>query len=186
LKKKHRTHPIKIQRHGTVYQNKYYSISRVTADFGRFFKEYFVTDYGVGVGVLVIDGQSVLLTCQYRLLINDLSWEIPGGAIDAGESPEAAASRECLEETGVICKNLKPLVTYQADLDTLNNPSHIYYTHDFEITDGCLIQKHEAVGHEWVHIDQCMEMIRYGRITDCFTMMTLFSYVVYKGMNWIF
>src|SRR5437764_2006476 len=28
-------------------------------------------------------------------------WEFPGGKIEPGESPEAAAVRECLEETGV-------------------------------------------------------------------------------------
>ena len=28
-------------------------------------------------------------------------WEFPGGKIEGGESPEAAAIRECLEETGV-------------------------------------------------------------------------------------
>ncbi len=28
-------------------------------------------------------------------------WEFPGGKLQAGETPEAAAARECLEETGV-------------------------------------------------------------------------------------
>ena len=28
-------------------------------------------------------------------------WEFPGGRVEAGEAPEAAAVRECLEETGI-------------------------------------------------------------------------------------
>ena len=31
-------------------------------------------------------------------------WEFPGGKVHAGESPEAAAVRECLEETGLAVR----------------------------------------------------------------------------------
>jgi 8-oxo-dGTP diphosphatase len=33
-------------------------------------------------------------------------WEFPGGKIEAGESPETAAARECLEEAGVAVETL--------------------------------------------------------------------------------
>lgn len=36
-------------------------------------------------------------------------WSIPKGAAEAGESLEAAARRETLEETGVVAGNLLPL-----------------------------------------------------------------------------
>ena len=31
-------------------------------------------------------------------------WEFPGGKIENGETPEAAAVRECLEETGLVVR----------------------------------------------------------------------------------
>lgn len=34
-------------------------------------------------------------------------WCFPGGSIESGESPEEAAVREVLEETGVKCKAMK-------------------------------------------------------------------------------
>ena len=36
-------------------------------------------------------------------------WEFPGGKIQSGETPEAAAVRECLEETGL---SVEPLFQY--------------------------------------------------------------------------
>lgn len=44
--------------------------------------------------------QQVVLVSQYRFASEDVSLEIPGGIIDPGESPEVAACRELLEETG--------------------------------------------------------------------------------------
>ena len=33
------------------------------------------------------------------------NWELPGGFIEKGESPENAARRELLEEVGMLCKS---------------------------------------------------------------------------------
>src|SRR5712692_2294872 len=90
-----------------LYEDKYQQIYRVIADFGPFTKEYFVRDTGERAGVVVLSDDSVLLVRQYRLLLDDLSWEIPGGKVDDGETPKEAAIRECLEETGVLCHNVK-------------------------------------------------------------------------------
>ena len=106
-----------------VYENRYQQISRVAGDFAGQWKEYFVTDYGRRAGLVVVDGASVLMVRQYRLLIDRVSLEIPGGRIDSNEIPEAAAVRECLEETGLRCRNLTPLLSFHPGLDTLHNPT---------------------------------------------------------------
>ena len=49
------------------------------------------------VRVLVLHPQGVLLLKRPHPLV----WEMPGGAIDPGESPETAALRETEEETGL-------------------------------------------------------------------------------------
>lgn len=40
------------------------------------------------------------------------TWEIPGGHIEAGESPEAAARRELWEETGALSAQLTQIGVY--------------------------------------------------------------------------
>ena len=48
------------------------------------------------------DDGRVVLVRQYRAPLDRLTWEFPAGSIDAGESPEAGAARECEEEIGLV------------------------------------------------------------------------------------
>jgi ADP-ribose pyrophosphatase YjhB (NUDIX family) len=54
----------------------------------------------VGIGAVVLRGRSVLLVRRGKAPSIG-SWSIPGGAQDVGETAEAAARRELLEETGL-------------------------------------------------------------------------------------
>lgn len=52
------------------------------------------------------DGQLILIR-QYRHGVQKVVLEIPGGVLDAGESPEAAAARELREETGFAAERVR-------------------------------------------------------------------------------
>ena len=54
------------------------------------------------------DGRVVLVR-QYRAPIDRMTWELPAGGLDDGESAEAAARRECEEEIGRVPKRLERL-----------------------------------------------------------------------------
>jgi ADP-ribose pyrophosphatase len=47
------------------------------------------------------DGRIVLVR-QFRPSIGRELWELPAGSVEEGETPEAAAVRECEEETGLV------------------------------------------------------------------------------------
>ncbi len=50
----------------------------------------------VGARVMLVDGDKVLLIRHTYIP----GWQFPGGGVDPGETIEAAARREALEETG--------------------------------------------------------------------------------------
>ncbi len=60
---------------------------------------------GVVILPLTPDGD-ILMVRQFRISVGAASIEIPAGAIDSGESPEQAARRELLEETGYRCERI--------------------------------------------------------------------------------
>jgi ADP-ribose pyrophosphatase len=165
-----------------VYENNFQQVYKVNLDFGICAKDLFVTDYGQRVGVMVISHKGILLTRQYRYLIDQVSWEIPGGKVDKNEVLEVAAIRECLEETGILCHNLKLLLMFQPGLDALHNPTHLFYTHDFD--DNCALEKiqcEEIWDQKWVTFDECISMIFSKMIVDSLSVIALLSYKALLG-----
>lgn len=60
-----------------------------------------VRDPKVGVGVVVRDEADRLLLVQRDVEPARGRWALPAGFLNANESPQEAAARECLEETGL-------------------------------------------------------------------------------------
>src|SRR5579862_6341980 len=62
----------------------------------------------VGVGAVILDSGRVLLVKRAHEPLKG-EWSLPGGAVDVGETLEAAVAREILEETGLMV-DVGPLV----------------------------------------------------------------------------
>jgi 8-oxo-dGTP pyrophosphatase MutT (NUDIX family) len=162
-----------------VYRNRYHHIYRQTADFGDFKKEYFVNKYRPRAAVVAERDGMILLVRQYRLIIDGLSWEIPGGQVDEGESPAKAAARECIEEAGVRCRALRPLVFFHTGVDNLYNPTHVFYSRDCAVARN-IEDRHEVERLAWVPIGRCRKMLRDGKIIDGLSVTALLAYFLRK------
>src|SRR5437773_1122677 len=64
---------------------------------------YYVMEFADWVNIVALTtNNELILIKQYRHAVEEICLEIPGGSITPGtyESPEAAATRELVEETG--------------------------------------------------------------------------------------
>lgn len=57
----------------------------------------------------ITDSGHVMLVRQFRRSVGRNLWELPAGSVDDGESPEAAAARECEEEIGLVPRRIDRL-----------------------------------------------------------------------------
>lgn len=162
---------------GILYEDKYLKIHNIKAAFNGYQKEYFVQDSGTRAGIVAVKDDSVLFVRQYRLFINGISYEIPGGKVDEGEKPEDAAVRECIEETGVCCLNPKRLIFYHPGMDSAYNPTYIFYTTEFlEQHQPHKIHTNEVSGWEWIPLTKCVNMILSDEIVDSFSIISILAY----------
>ena len=157
-----------------VYENRFFRIFRQMGDFGAFTREYFVTQYGQRAAVVMVRGGDVLLCRQYRRMRDRLAWEIPGGKVEPGEPPETAARRECLEETGVRCGRLAPLIRFHVG-DTVENLTHVFHARQGQPA-ARRWDAREVERPAWIPLERCLEMIARGQIMDSLSIIGLLAY----------
>jgi 8-oxo-dGTP pyrophosphatase MutT (NUDIX family) len=117
-------------------------------------------------GTVVYDeGRGVLLLWRHRFITDTWGWEIPAGRIDDGETPEEAAAREVLEETGWRPGPLRPLIAYQPTNGLSDQRFHLFVSegaaHVGEPTDPG-----ESERVEWVPVEEVRRIAREGEMPD--------------------
>lgn len=117
-------------------------------------------------GVVVFDEQrGVLVLWRHRFITDTWGWEIPAGRVDPGETPEAAARREVLEETGWRVGDLRLLVTYQPTNGLSDQVFHLYLGAG-AVHVGDPSDPGEAERVEWVPVEALRALARDGAIVD--------------------
>ena len=123
--------------------------------------------------VVLDDDRGVLMIWRHRFMPDTWGWEIPGGAIDAGESDEQAAVREAYEETGWrITGDVRRLSTHHPSVGLVHQTFSIFMARG-AVHVGDPPDANEAVVVEWRSFDQIAHDMATGAISDGFSQLAI-------------
>jgi 8-oxo-dGTP pyrophosphatase MutT (NUDIX family) len=129
----------------------------------------------VNVIALTTDHHLVLVN-QFRYGINQLSWEVPGGVIDAGEDPVVAGIRELGEETGFVGGNARLLAQIHPNPAIMNNRCHFVFVENCVRRSPLAWDPDEEIQIATMPVDDVFEKALSGMITHSLALNALFFF----------
>jgi len=82
-------------------------------------------DY-IAIVAALADGR-IAIVRQYRPALENFTWELPAGLVDAGENPAVSCQRELLEETGLTAQSVHALGSFAPCTARLSNRLHSFF-----------------------------------------------------------
>jgi ADP-ribose pyrophosphatase len=122
--------------------------------------------------VPLFDDHTVLMERQYRHAVGKYLLEIPAGTLEPGESPLKCAGRELEEETGYVAEEFIELSKVDIIPAYSDEKIHIFLARGLKPTEQNL-DKDEIIEVVKYPLDETLEMIDRGQISDALTMLAL-------------
>lgn len=142
---------------------------------------FFVIEPSTWANIIAItDNQEVLLVKQFRYGKEDFTVEIPGGMVDKGESPEVAAKRELLEETGYRAEKIELIGIADPNPAIQNNRCYMYLATGLKFTGEFHLDTTEEIEVLSVPLKNIPEMIQKGEITHSLVITAFYYYNLLK------
>lgn len=126
----HHKGEIEIEQVVPLFHNRYIDVYNDSVIFpsgyyGTYFRIGSPADRSVAVLPVTSDGEVILIK-TFRHGVRGWGYEVPKGGVDKGETCEAAARRELLEETGYQCDALGYIGAYSMTPDIVGGRLHCY------------------------------------------------------------
>jgi ADP-ribose pyrophosphatase len=144
--------------------------------------EFYAIDSVDWVHVLpvTVTGEVVMIR-QFRHGIQAITLEIPGGLVDPGLSPEEAARKELLEETGYGAGDLIPLGWVHPQPAVFSNRCLAFLAPAVTRERTASPEETEDIEILPVALTEIPALIRQGAITNAMVLITFYLYELWKG-----
>ena len=127
-------------------------------------REY-VQHPGAVMIVPLLDDDTVLLERQFRYAPRRHFFELPAGRIESGEDPLRTAQRELVEECGYQAAEWRHLASLDASIGYSDERIELYLARNLSYV-GAALDQGEFLEVSAVKLDEALEWVRSGRITD--------------------
>lgn len=131
--------------------------------------------------VALTPNDELVMVRQFRQGSRVVTLEIPGGLVDPGESPEAAAARELIEETGYRAGRLESLGSLNPNPALFGNRCHMQVALDCvaaaEIQNSATEQTQVAL----VPLIRLPELLREGAIDHALVVAALYAFELWRS-----
>jgi ADP-ribose pyrophosphatase YjhB (NUDIX family) len=110
----------------------------------------------IGVGALIFQRGRILMAQRGKEPLMGW-WSLPGGAVEAGESLEAAVLREVLEETGLVVETVRVHEIFERIIrDAAGIPEYHYVLIDYicRVAGGALQAGDDVARVAWMQWDE--------------------------------
>jgi 8-oxo-dGTP pyrophosphatase MutT (NUDIX family) len=123
----------------------------------------------------VTPDQQIVMIRQYRHGSREVTLEIPGGLIEPGDTPQEAASRELLEETGYQSEEWMKIGEVNPNPALFNNRCYTYLALNVEQAKNPSLDQTEDIEAVFIPLSDIPELIQKG-IIDHAIVISAFSF----------
>ena len=112
------------------------------------------------------DPGRVILVRQYRYAVDRWIWELPAGNVEPGEDREAAALRECAEETGWTARRVERMGAFYPSPGYCDEVMLFYRLTELTETARLALDADEVLEPRIFTLDTARRMIAEGPVAD--------------------